>query len=121
MSRTGARFILIPSWRRTSAVIIPWRAIKPPTFLGLPALRSCSAEGGSLPISRVRVTLPPSWSMVMRGSILEISLRESVSARSCSGDSTFLPKMTNPPGWIFLNVAISSDVSESPLTPKSSN
>lgn len=46
----------------------------------------------------VRVTLPPSWSMVMSGSSWQISLSESVSARICCGDSTFLPKMTKPPG-----------------------
>lgn len=121
MSRTGQRFMFTPSWRRMSAVIMPCLAMRPPTFLRSPALRSCCAEGGSLAMARVRVTLPPSWSMVMRGSMLQTSLRESVSSRSCSGEATFLAKRTKPPGWIFLKMEISSGVSFRPLTPSSSS
>ena len=121
MSRTGQRFMFTPSWRRMSAVIMPCLAMSPPTFLRSPALRNCWADGGSLAMARVRVTLPPSWSIVMSGSMSQTSLRESVSARICSGDSTFLPNRTKPPGWIFLKREISSGVSFSALTPSSNN
>ncbi len=107
MSRTGQRFMFMPSWRRMSAVMSPCLAMSPPTFLRFPAFLSCWADGGSLAMVLVRVTLPPSWSMVMSGSSWQISLSESVSARICSGDSTFLLKITNPPGWIFLNSSAS--------------
>ena len=61
-----------------------------------PFSRSCCAFGGSLPIKRSRETRPPSWSMVMIGSIALRSRRSSISFRSCRRAFDVSPEENEP-------------------------
>jgi len=70
---------------------------------------------GSFPIKRSRDTRPPSWSMVIIGSMMLKLRRSSMSFRNCPGVLIFRPNKMNPPGCTRRSSFASSGPSSRPL------